>query len=86
MDSSNSSDRPQTPPPPSAPSRTNSTRDQRLQAQTLHDVGFTCSQISNQLSLSLRQVRYTLSHRITPKKHSGRPSLLTQEEVDNIIA
>jgi hypothetical protein len=82
MDSTNSSDRPQTPP---APARINTTRDQRLQVQTLHDVGFTYSQISNQLSLSLRQVRYALSHRITPKKHSGRPSLLTQEEVDNII-
>jgi transposase len=79
MASANSPDRPQTPPP-------NTTRDQRLQAQTLHNIGMPCRRICEQLNISLRQVRYAISHRITPQKTSGRPSQLTQEEVDYIIA
>jgi hypothetical protein len=77
MEVTNNSDRPQTPP--------NTTRDQRLQAQTLHDIGISYSRISEQLYLILRQVRYAINHRITPKKPSGGPSKLTQEEMDHII-
>jgi Homeodomain-like domain len=60
------SDRPNRPytPPPAA---SDTTRDQRLQAQTLHDVGLTYTQIHEQLGLTLRQVQYAISHRITPK-------------------
>jgi Transposase len=78
MEVTNSSDRPQTPP-------SNTTRDQRLQAQTLYDIGIPCSRISEQLNLTVRQVRYAINHRVTPKKSSGKPSTLTQEEVDHII-
>jgi hypothetical protein len=70
---SNRPNRPHT--PPSAASDT--TRDQRLQAQTLHDFGLTYTHIHEQLGLTLRQIQYAISHRITPKKRSGRPSRLT---------
>jgi transposase len=75
-------DRPYTPPPAAS----NTTRDQRLRAQTLHDFGLTYTQIHEQLGLTLRQIQYAISHRITPKKRSGRPSRLSQEEIDELIA
>jgi hypothetical protein len=91
MDSANKLNRPQTPPAPSAPPPASdftilcSTRDQRLQAQTLYDTGLTYAQIRTQLGLTFRQVQYAVSHRLTPKKRHGRPPILTQEEVNNII-
>jgi Transposase len=75
----NSSNRPQT------PSSSNTTRDQRLQAQTLHNISIPCSRISEQLNLTLRQVRYAINYQIMPKKPSGRPSILIQKMVDYII-
>jgi transposase len=78
---------PQTPPPPSTPLRTHqTTRDQRLQVQTLRDAGLTYNEIHQQLDLTFRQIQHAISHRVTPKKRKGRPSLLTQEEIDEIIA
>ena len=75
------------PPPPTAPPPPvyQTTRDQRLQAQTLHDIGLTYTQIRAQLGLTLRQIQYALHHRVTPQKRPGRPSVLTQEEVAEII-
>ena len=88
MDSTNSSNSSSTltpPPPPSTPTR-DTTRDQRLQVQTLHDIGFTYTQIRKRLGLTLRQIQYAVRHRLTPKKKSGRPRVLTQEEIDTLIA
>jgi transposase len=82
MDSTNEANRPQIPP---SASTSYSTRDQRLQIQTLRDIGLTYRQIHEQLGLTHRQIRYAISHRVTPKKRSGRPSILTQEEVNEII-
>jgi hypothetical protein len=42
-----------------------STRDQRLQAQTLYDAGLTYTQIRTQLGLTLRKIQYAVSHRLT---------------------
>jgi hypothetical protein len=61
---------PKTPPPPPStpPPRTSrTTRDQRLQAQTLRDVGFTYAQIREQLGLTFDQIQYAINHRITPQ-------------------
>jgi hypothetical protein len=85
MDSANELDRPQTPPAPSTPpppfasgsTILCSTRDQRLQAQTLHNAGLTYTQIRTQLSLTLRQIQYAVSHRLIFKKRHRRPSILT---------
>jgi transposase len=84
MDSANELNRPQTP-PASDSTILCSTRDQRLQAQTFHDAGLTYAQIRAPLGLTLRQVQYAVSHRLTPKKRHGRPPILTQEEVNDII-
>lgn len=77
---------PRTPPPPPTASISNyTTRDQRIQAQTLRNIGFTYEQIHQQLGLTLHQVAYAVNHRVTPQKRKGRPSVLTQEEVNQII-
>jgi hypothetical protein len=78
MEVTNSSNSPQTPRP------SHTTRDQRLQAQTLHDIGIPYSRISEP-NTTLRQVRYAINHRIPPKKLSGRPLILKQEEMCYII-
>jgi hypothetical protein len=97
IDSTNQSNRPSTPPPPSpsTPLSTPSTapystaiqetiRDERIQVQTLHNFSLMYSQIHNHLGLSLRQIQYAVRHQLTPKKRSGRPAILAQEEVDMI--
>jgi len=46
------------------------TRDQRLQAQTLYyTAGWSEQEIALQLNLSINQVQYAIAHRITPQKH-----------------
>jgi hypothetical protein len=89
MDTANGSDRPPStvdrPSTPPLAAVSDTTRDQRLQVQTLHDTGFTYTQIRERLGLTLRQVQYAVRHRVTPKKRPGRPGILTQEEVDHII-
>jgi transposase len=86
MDLANILNRPSTPSITPPPPSNYTTRDQRLQAQTLREIGFTYHQIQEQLGLTLDQVRYAVHHRLTPQKRKGRPSKLNQEEVDEIIA
>ncbi len=81
---------PNTPPdpppnPPQTPHTRHSTRDERLQVQTLRNAGLNYSQIRAQLGLTLHQIAYAVQHRITPKKRKGRPTILTQQEIDDII-
>jgi transposase len=84
---------PPPPPPPSTPSpppvrksALDTTRDQRLQIQTLRTAGLTYSQIQGQLGdVTLHQIAYAVQHPVTPKKRSGRPSTLTPDEVAEII-
>jgi transposase len=61
------------------------TRDDRIRVDTLHNEGLTYAQISQRLSFTQRQVQYAVKHPLTPKKRKGRPSILTQEEIDEII-
>ncbi|KAF2790251.1 hypothetical protein K505DRAFT_251616 [Melanomma pulvis-pyrius CBS 109.77] len=66
---------PSTPPPPR---HRYLSRDERLQAQTLHLAGHTQTFIANLLGFSRRQVAYAItSNRVTLKKRSGRPRNLT---------
>jgi hypothetical protein len=78
---------PNTPPPPSTPPprTSHTTRDQRLQAQTLRDISFTYAQICKQLDLTFDQIQYAVNHHITPQKCKGRPLKLAPKEVDQII-
>jgi transposase len=60
-------------------------RDERLQVQTLRRAGLSYSQIQEQLNLTPHQIAYAINHPTTPKKRKGRPSMLSQEEIDHII-
>jgi uncharacterized protein YgbK (DUF1537 family) len=79
-------------PPPSTPPlavqrrASHSTRDQRLQIQTLYTAGLTYSQIQGQLGdVTLHQIAYAIQHLITLKKRSRRLLTLTPEEIEEII-
>ena len=71
---------------PKTPPRTASTRDKRLQAYTLHELGhFSYRQIAKRIHLTLPQVQYAYVHRITPQHHhSGRHLLLNDEEINTL--
>jgi transposase len=60
-------------------------RDQRLQVQTLRTAGLSQREVSLQLNLTRDQVRYAASHPPTPSRRSGRPGILSQEEIERII-
>jgi hypothetical protein len=68
-----------------ATSAGDATRDERLQVQTLRRAGLSYSQIQEQLSLTPHQIAYAVNHPTTPKKRKGRPSMLSQEEIDHIL-
>jgi hypothetical protein len=73
-------------PTPKTPQKSTS-RDQRLRVQTLYfDARWTQDQIALQLNLSLGQVKYALSHRVTPQKHrTGRKVLLNTPQRKRLI-
>ena len=73
-------------PTPKTP-RKQCTRDDRLRIQTLYfDAGFTEDQITLQLCLTRDQIRYALSHRITPQKHKrGRKAFLNTPQRKRLI-
>ena len=84
------------PPPPSSddeqlqrlrnPRAKHTTRNQPLQVQVLFGAGLKYQEISIQTDLTLYQVRYAVRHQLTPIKRTGRPCVLTKEEVQDIIA
>lgn len=63
------------------------TRDDHLRIQTLFFyAGWTRDDIALQLNLSLRQVKYALSHRLTPQKsRCGRNPLLGSPERKQLV-
>ncbi len=72
-------------PTPTTPTRRHLNRDERLRIQTLRDVGFKYNQIYDALGYSYKQIqRACLASRPTPKKRSGRPPVLSEEQVDEI--
>lgn len=72
--------------PPTRQKRPDLTRDQRLQARTLRDIGWTYNQIASHLNCSERQVQTACtSEQTTPKKRDGRPSLLSDEQRQELI-
>ncbi|KAM0261422.1 hypothetical protein ACHAQJ_002275 [Trichoderma viride] len=66
--------------------RPDTTRDQRRDAQLMRRLGYTHSAISRELSLSLSQVQYALSHTETPITRPGRPSKLTEAQIEELKA
>ena len=73
-------------PIPKTPSK-QASRDYRLRCQTLYfDAGWTQDQIALQLNLTKNQVRYALSHRITPQKQlSGRKAFLNTPQRKRLV-
>ncbi|QSZ32796.1 hypothetical protein DSL72_002375 [Monilinia vaccinii-corymbosi] len=86
---------PSPPPPPlpvepSTPTRAEMTRDQRIEARTLHRIGWKFQRIrrfflDKGIDLSYRQIAYACTTCATPKKRSGRPPLLTTSQIDSLI-
>ncbi|KAL7923783.1 hypothetical protein ACQKWADRAFT_289290 [Trichoderma austrokoningii] len=66
--------------------RPDTTRDQRRDAQLMRRLGYTHTAISKELNLSLSQVQYALSHTETPITRPGRPSKLTEAQVEELKA
>jgi transposase len=68
------------------PTKRRLTRDQRLRIQTLREVGWTYEAIMKQYGVTKNAVRYACHNPPTPKKSTGRPAAVTEEEIQNIIA
>ena len=75
---------PDPPSPLSTLIRRQLSRDQRLQVQTLRDHGLTYTAITKELGITLRQVQWACSHQVTPKRHTGQPTVLSQEQTDQL--
>ena len=64
---------PQMDPPKTPFKQIEISRDLRLQAQTLKEIGWKYAKIAEFLKITIRQVQYACSHRPTPQKiRSGR--------------
>ena len=66
------------------------TRDQRLQARTLQAIGWKYTEIykffyDKNEKISYRQIYYACKTRTTPQKRSGRPPILTTNQVEELI-
>ena len=56
--------------------------------QAIHshlDSGWSKSEIAAHLQVTVRQVRYAASQPITPRKKTGRPRMLTYNQVQQLI-
>lgn len=63
--------------PSTPPHRRQLTRDERIQAQILHQAGHTYIQIAKQLDITVYHVQYACTHQATPQNHArGRHLLL----------
>jgi transposase len=73
--------------PPSTPRHTpHLSRNQRLQVQTLSLAGHDHQYIADLLKISVRQVGYAIhAKRVTPKKRTGRPRQLTNDQIDELV-
>ena len=65
----------------------NCTRDDRLRIQTLYfKAGYTRAQIVLQLHVTIDQVKYAISHRLTPQKQrTGRRPFLSPRERKQLV-
>lgn len=59
-------------------------RERRREIQILRSVGLSQSQIAEHIGLSINQVQYALANP-NPRRRSGRPSQLTEEEIQQLI-
>jgi transposase len=73
--------------PPKAPRKPMLSRDQRIKIHTLQSHSHkTYSEIAQDVECSLNQVKYAITHRLTPQKHRcGRYLLLSEAEISDLI-
>ncbi|KAM6514259.1 hypothetical protein FALCPG4_18906 [Fusarium falciforme] len=76
---------PRTPSPQPSNRASNTSRDTRISIRTLRSAGWTYQQIATHLRLTLRQVQHAATTQATPRRPSGRPPLLTQAQVEELI-
>ncbi|KAI0994486.1 hypothetical protein K3495_g13696 [Podosphaera aphanis] len=86
--------RPQTPPPSSTSPQSHArsrakklTKEQRIEVRTLAREGYSYQKIARRLQVTYHQARYAANAvHLSPKKSSGRPLVLSSEQVDEIEA
>ena len=62
------------------------TRDQRRDCQLLHSIGWSYSQIHRKTGFTLHQIAGACqADRPTPRKRNGRPPILTQAQVEELV-
>lgn len=71
--------------PPIRHKNTDLSRDERFRCKVLHDAGFTIDQIVEQTGATWRQVQYATTHTTTPRRRSGRPPILTESQIEELI-
>jgi hypothetical protein len=62
-----------------------STREERIQARILARVGFKYAEGADTLKLIIRQVGYAIRNGATPRRRTGRPPILTINQIDELI-
>lgn len=74
-------------PPPKYKKNPELTRDQRRDIVLLHSIGWSHSQIRRHLPFqpTIRQISYACNVRATPQKKTGRPPVLTQAQVEELV-
>ena len=60
-------------------------RDQRRDVRILHSIGWSYSQIHRQTGYTLRQIGFAYRTQATPTKRSGRPPVLTQAQIEELV-
>ena len=61
------------------------TRDQRRDCQLLRSIGWKYQDIHRHTGHSYHQIQYACSGKATPKKSSGRPPILTQVQIEELV-
>ena len=73
-------------PPIRRPKAPDLTRDQKRDCQLLHSIGWSYSQIHKKTSFTLNQVAHACQDlRATPRKRGGRPLILSQAQVEELV-
>lgn len=61
------------------------TRDQRLNCQLLHEIGWTYYRIRDFTGHTYAQIHQACARPASPQKRTGRPSVLTQAQVEELV-
>jgi hypothetical protein len=74
-------------PPIRTPKAPSLSRDQKRDVQLLHSIGWSYSQIYKQTGFTVRQIYNACKAggRPTPQKSTGRPPILTQAQVEELV-